>query len=343
MASPHVNDPSSYYSCDRGQNLAWELTICQCLSHPQSPYLKALQEPRTFGRVLGQYLGTEVDLGPEPSVLEIGGGEGTLMAELLRTMPAGEVTMVDLSPYFLERQRAALSGNPRCSFVRADALEFLEGAGRRWDLVISNENLGDLKTYVNLSTARVRDRVARAGGVRPRGGLAPIQRTAEKVVRYGLPLPEADSFSFNIGAIELVERLARRADAVFLSEHGADTQVPSPYREFLSAEGSTGVPRRIRLHGHDEYSVHFGHLERVAQELGFRTSRLHMLEFLGVRHDAGARFVARFENTRSESAQILHEFLHHVVEYQCLLLVRDGSARAADAFGGRGWNSSSIR
>ena len=49
---------------------------------------------------------------------------------------------------------------------------------------------------------------------------------------------------------------------------------------------------------------------------------MHMVDLIGLRRDAGLRFMARVGTTTSEVAEAVHEFCAHVAEYQCLLLIR---------------------
>jgi hypothetical protein len=152
-----------------------------------------------------------------------------------------------------------------------------------------------------------------------------VGRAAELVRTYGLAddvtlAPE--TFAFNVGAVEYLEALAPRARAVFLTEHGSDTVVPERYRELVELPPSDGFPRRIALKGHDEYSIRFSQLARVARRLGYRVERFHLMDLLGLRTDPGARSLVRVPNTQSEAAEVFREFYHHVAEYQGLLLTR---------------------
>jgi len=109
---------------------------------------------------------------------------------------------------------------------------------------------------------------------------------------------------------------------VFLSEHSCDAVVPPPFDEFVALPGSDGYPRRVPLRGHDEYTIKFGHLEAAAQRLGYRVERFPLMDLLGLRSDDEVRTMARNPNRLSETSEIGDEFLHHVAEYQALLLTR---------------------
>jgi SAM-dependent methyltransferase len=314
-----LHDTTAYHAGDIPPSLFWELTICECLGDGASPYQSALERPAPYGELLARFLEARVGLAPTWRVVEVGGGTGSLMAALRRTVPLAEVTMVDLSPAFLARQRQTLAGYPQCRFVARDALDFLAGLDREVDLVISNENLGDLAQVTGIERASLARAVA--GG---EDGPDPLGQVAEVVRRYRLDLSDApERFAFNLGPIRYLERLWPVAKRVFLSEHGADTVVPAPWGEFLSPTPGDGYPRRIPLKGHDEYTIRFGHLARVAQGLGYRVERCHMAELVGLRADEGIRCMARAGTRATERAEVVHEFCEHVADYQCMVLVRD--------------------
>lgn len=329
-----VNDPAAYYAREEAPSLGWEMTVCQCLAERESPYLAALERPRRYGEAVAEFLAGRLGTSAFDTVVEVGGGTGSLMAAFLDAAEAAELTMVDLSPHFSRSQAAALAGRAGVRFVVADALEYLRRSDAPIDLVVSNENIGDLPTYVNLPRDEVLRRAAQPEAA-PAAPDDPVGRTADLVRTYGLEgdlgaAPE--NFAFHVGAVEYLDALARRARAVFLTEHGSDTAVPAPYRDFVELEPSDGFPRRVALKGHDEYTIRFGQLARVARLLGYRVERFHLMELLGLRHDPGARSLVRVLNTRCEAAEVFREFYHHVAEYQGLLLTRP------DSVGQGGWD-----
>ncbi|TAL16226.1 methyltransferase domain-containing protein [bacterium] len=297
-------------------SLLWEMTICQSLSRADAPCANALETRASYGEKLAGFLTSRAGIKPGARIIEVGCGYGTLMESLIGHLRPSAVTMIDISPRFHEMQKTALGSHKNVSFVLSDVFDWLDTPGETADLLISNENIGDFPAADGLSPEKVR-RMLESGITQ---GDTLEGRSVKLIQRYGLPLPEGDEpFALNIGAIEYLEKLKGRAKTVFLSEHSADIVLREPYSGFLDYDPA-GRPRRIELKGHAEYTIRFDHLERVAKALGFKTERVSMLEFLGVRHDAGARFVARAECVGNENAEILHEFLHHVKEYECLLL-----------------------
>jgi hypothetical protein len=60
------------------------MTICHSLAKAESAYAKALIQPASYGGLGGKYLRETTDLPAQPeSIIEVGGGYGSLMAGLL--------------------------------------------------------------------------------------------------------------------------------------------------------------------------------------------------------------------------------------------------------------------
>jgi hypothetical protein len=315
-ATYHTTTP--FYAGAEDPSLFWELTICECLATSGSAYQVALERPGAYGALLARFLRERIGLDASWSVVEVGGGYGSLMVGLLSEMPLQAVTMVDVSPFFSREQRKALGDREGFRFVTRDGIAFFAEEEGEVDLVVSNENLGDLPQVVGLRREALG--AALSDGF-AEGLLGEVART---VRRYGLDLSNApEVFSFNLGPIRYLEAMATRARRVFLSEHSCDTVLPAPWGEFLVPTPGDGYPRRIPLKGHDEYSIRFGDLERVARALGYRATRFPMAEVVGLRSDAGLRAMARVRTHATEAAEVVHEFCEHVADYQCMLLERE--------------------
>ncbi|HEY5996871.1 MAG TPA: class I SAM-dependent methyltransferase [Candidatus Deferrimicrobiaceae bacterium] len=316
---PFLNETGHFYTGE-APSLLWEMTVCQSLADPAGPEARALAEPMPFGALLARWLARRIEIGPATSLLEVGGGYGTLMAAFLDVVPAGRVTMVDLSPRFSTLQREALRGRASVEVVTADVFDWLDRTEASFDLALSNENIGDFPAVDGLDAEALRGR-ARGG---PPFGPDPGERAARLVHRYGLDLPEKGPIAVNVGALEYLEKLLPRVRAAFLSEHSCDAAVGPPWDDFLPWRGDHR-PRRIELKDHAEYTIRFDHLAAVGRALGFACERTSMLELLDVRADAGARFMAAASCVGSPVAEAVHEFLHHVKEYECVLLKKESA------------------
>ena len=73
-----------------------------------------------------------------------------------------------------------------------------------------------------------------------------------------------ETFNVNIGAIEAVGKLCNAGiPYIYVGEHSCEASVPEGLRSVIRIE-STGNPERISLAGHDEYTIKFSYLEKVA-------------------------------------------------------------------------------
>ncbi len=208
-------------------------------------------------------------------IVEVGGGLGHLAAGLLTDLKtrAPEVyaqldyTIVDLSPALRRAQEARLTEagvRDRVRWVAANAEELdahfsaLNAAGSDdsgIDLFVSNEVVGDFTTLkltrelCGLEAEDEADRLAR---------IATLGRASRFVQRLNLK-DAPDPFYFNIGALELVEKLwtaLRPGGGAFISEYGEIAKYPIPSTQL----------------DHLEFSIHFGHLHQLARGLGFQAS-----------------------------------------------------------------------
>jgi hypothetical protein len=82
----------------------------------------------------------------------------------------------------------------------------------------------------------------------------------------------------------------------------------------------TGNPERIRLHGHDEYSIRFSDLERVASTLGYTVKRGHYLDFIEPVIHGEVSFVLHLGSSRIARYEIIGQFIEDLVKYEYLVL-----------------------
>lgn len=218
-------------------------------------------ENRTYGvqlaRVLVERDAVPDDGGRSPmTFVEVGGGTGYFARAFLdglalrapRAYNRMRYVIVDLAPALRASQREKTqSHKDKVRIVGGDA-QTLPLPDASVDLLVANEMIADLPVMP------VR-RVDVDGTSGEDGGPG-----AQVVRKYGLPIDDAPGlFSVNIGAIALVEELARvlkPGGTAFLSEFGSYTSYP---------EQSTHLD-------HPEFSIHFGHLRVAAAKLGLEAT-----------------------------------------------------------------------
>ncbi|MRR16463.1 MAG: class I SAM-dependent methyltransferase, partial [Deltaproteobacteria bacterium] len=141
-----LNTTNEYHR-QRLQSLGWELTVCNALYPENSLCRSVLKSNASFGEHLFDFLSRLIPFSALRNVLEVGGGLGYLMKDLLRLAPHLQATMLDISPFLLQKQMEALAGLP-VRFVEMDFLKVTTAQIHSFDLAIFNENLGDFPTLV---------------------------------------------------------------------------------------------------------------------------------------------------------------------------------------------------
>ncbi len=295
------------------QTLGWELTVCNSLWPEKSPCRGVLRRGGSYGRLLYGFLDRIRPMKDVGRVLEVGGGYGFLMRDFLDLDPGLIPTMLDLSPVLLERQREILTG-ARAGFVHADFLDvdpsFLEG----FDLAVFNENLGDFPVVTGIDRKALRSTGPEGPG--------PLLKAVGFFSRYDLDFPESDPFNCNIGAMMAVEKLCRAGvPRIFLSEHSCEATVPERLAPFVRIV-PTGNPERISLRGHDEYTIAFSHLEKIARRFGYESLRGPLADFIEIDWTDRLRSILRSRLSMNDEHEIIRQFVEDLYKYEFVFFLK---------------------
>jgi phospholipid N-methyltransferase len=203
-------------------------------------------------------------------VLEVGGGTGSFARSFIEQassikMPAGDpieikYQIMELSPSLIESQQQKLAGVvPAVTHYQQDATSF-NLPSRKFDLIIANEVIADFP-------------VAWVKRTRDEGGDSTWHWEGDgagDLERYDLDaLVNADAFLVNTGVFRFIEQAWQHLTAggvVIMSEYG-------------SAET---FPLQSYHLNHEEFSIHFGHVQRCARKVGFDCRLMALKDFLGV-------------------------------------------------------------
>jgi len=203
-------------------------------------------------------------------VLEVGGGTGSFARSFIdkaRSIetPAGEFIeinyqIMDLSPSLIQSQQQKLAGLvPAVTHYQQDATSF-DLPGRTFDLIIANEVIADFP-------------VAWVKRARNQGSDSTEQWEGEgagELKRYDLSeLANADAFLVNTGTFRFIERAWKHltpGGVVIMSEYGSVDTFPIPSYHL----------------NHEEFSIHFGHLQTCARKVGFECRLMALKDFLGL-------------------------------------------------------------
>jgi hypothetical protein len=201
-------------------------------------------------------------------VLEVGGGTGTFARSFIghvsKVLGGGATVnyqIVDLSPVLIHSQREKLSAVvPPIQHFQQDATE-LNLPGRTFDLIISNEVIADFP---------VAPVTRRLNGEPTRNGLEWQGAGASYLEKYELAdVDTPDSFLLNTGAIQFLEKAWHHlapGGAMIVSEYGGESEYPVQAYHL----------------NHEEFSIHFGHLKKCAERIGFNCRLLRLQDFLEI-------------------------------------------------------------
>ena len=202
-------------------------------------------------------------------VLEVGGGTGSFarsfieQARSIRT-PAGEPLQInyqimDLSPALIQSQQQKLGGVvPAVTHHQQDATSF-DLPNRKFDLIIANEVIAD---FPIATVSRMPEDSDSAPHWKGQG--------AGDLEKYGLDgMENAEAFLVNVGVFRFIERAWQHlvpGGVVIMSEYGGINCFPIPSYHL----------------NHEEFSIHFGHVQSCARSVGFETRLMAMKDFLGL-------------------------------------------------------------
>lgn len=292
-------------------SLGWELTVCNALYPETSPCRDALQSNTSFGEHLFRFLCCIVPLSDSKIILEVGGGMGYLMKDFLLRAPQLQATMLDISPFLLQKQMETLAGFP-VNFREMDFLKMSASDLRAFDLVILNENLGDFPALVAQNDHAVSN---------DHDTIRWLDSMAHFKEEYSLPFSANEHI--NIGALEIVEKLCEAGVRyAYLSEHSCEASLDDldfPHCNF----SASGRPEKISLQGHTEFTVKFSYLQTIAQTHGYKTLRGPYIGILPVNLNNKVRAALQSPTPLSDEQEILQQFFFDLHKYEYLVLIKN--------------------
>jgi hypothetical protein len=297
-ADYHINELNS---------LGWEMTVCNALYPETSPCRQALKSNKSFGVLLYHFLEKLFPLNNIHNILEVGGGLGNLMHDFLSLNPQFKATMLDISPHLLAKQKELLQGFA-VNFREIDILQIAVDELSPFDLVLMNENLGDLPTLV----------ANPATGLPAADELSSWQRANYFINKYQLPV--AQNENINIGALEILEKLClAQIKYIFLSEHSCEAVAPDYLKPYLHF-AAPGNPEKISLKGHDEYTVKFSFLQKIAATFNYHVTRGCFTDFLQPDFNDKVQTALRLIAPQTDEQEILRQFIYDLYKYEYLVL-----------------------
>jgi hypothetical protein len=303
-----INTTENYH-VNNLNSLGWELTVCNALYPKSSPCRNVLQFHDSFGVHLYRFLDQLIPIHKVHNVLEVGGGLGHLMHDFLTINPALSVTMLDISPYLLGKQKENLSEFHVC-FCQKDIFKITDELAH-FDLAILNENLGDLPTLIANSDKN-----------------ASIENESYhwqerlKYLREKYDLSFTEKENINIGAMEVVDKLCQaQIKYIYLSEHSCEAMTPEHLKPYLDLTPSNN-PEKITLKGHDEYTIKFSCLQKIAQLCNYEVVRGQFADFLHPDFNDKVKTALRLETPFTSEQEIIRHFIYDLYKYEYMVLIK---------------------
>jgi hypothetical protein len=309
------------YHINHLNTLGWELTICNALYPEKTPLRRVLARNDSYGHLLYEYLNQLIPMKNIKKIIEIGGGYGYLMKDFLDCNRLMEPSMLDISPYLLQQQKETL-GEHRAVYREEDLLETDMAFLSEFDMAIMNENMGDFPTLVNLD-----QEIFQLSSKTANNDLIKAIYFFEE---YKLDQPMSETFHFNLGALQALEKLCVSGiPYIFLGEHSCEAQAPEALRLPVRVE-STGTPEKISLMGHDEYSIQFSYLQKVAEAFDYTCVRGFFADFIPFTITDELRSIITSQGRCGDDDEIICQFIEDLYKYEYLVLINEKMLRSLD-------------
>lgn len=308
-----INKTDKYHKEDL-TTLGWELTISNSLYCENTILRSILQNNEPFGRQLYKYLERYIPISKIENVVEVGGGYGYLMKDFLEMNNAFKSTMIDISPVLIKKQRETLK-KYNVAFFECDFLLIDDGILKNQDLAILNENLGDFPTIIDLKKDNLKLDLSEVED--------PFIKKIKMIFEtYNLPLPEEEIFNFNIGAVNAVEKLCKiGVPYIYIGEHSCEAKTPENLKQFTKIR-STGMPEKISLMGHNEYTIKFSYLEKVGKFYGYKTKRGVFADFIPIRWDKKLKYILFTKGRQGDEEEMICQFIEDLYKYEYLIFIK---------------------
>ncbi|MGD0022634.1 MAG: class I SAM-dependent methyltransferase [Smithellaceae bacterium] len=303
------------YHINNLTSLGWELTVCNALYPENSPCRGVLQTKNSFGVQLYRFLEKLIPFNEIHNILEIGGGLGYLMRDFLSLNRRLKATMLDISPYLLEKQKENLKGF-EIDFYENDILQIKINDLAPFDLIIMNENLGDLPTLV----AHTEENIGHTEEL-----AYYLEKASYLSTKYKMPFAEEENI--NIGAMVLLENICQAGvKYIYLSEHSCESRVPERLKSYINIESSE-IPEKIPLKGHDEYTIKFSYLQKIAEMFHYRVRRGPIANFLPWKINNKVLTALRLVTPFTSEQEIIRQFVYDLYKYEYMILIKGKNRR----------------
>jgi len=305
----NINRTDNYH-LKRLNTLGWELTVCNAMEDALSPVRRVLKNNTSFGNHLLLFLQKYIPLKNIKSVLEIGGGYGYLMRDILNKYKNIKTVMLDISEHLIEMQKNELK-DYNVQFIKNDVFLLDMEFYKHFDLVILNENMGDFPAIENIIINEIS----------PMDNEYYIKRMQYFIDRYNLKYCDNRKVNFNAGACEIIDKLCLcGVPFIYAGEHSCEVEIPDPLSGELQTNPSNN-PEKIKLFGHNEYTIKFSDLQCIAVENNYESYRGRFSDIIEINNSDEINFIMR-SNSQKDDHEIIRQFIEDLNKYEYLVLIR---------------------
>lgn len=262
-----VNRTENYYKklTNAEKSLENELTLSHLLRFPNTFTSNNL----SYGEIIAKKLNIQDGF----HILEVGPGLGDLAENICSCIKDFHYTFCDISYEYIRYLKNRFKGK-NFSFECCDFLELK--TKEKFDVIISNEVLGDLPTIINidLKNPKIKEEDKQ------------IYFDAVMLIKfYNLKISRESNF--NYGALKFIEKAKS-----LLNENG----------KIFVCEHSSKPVKMLKVYGHNEFTIDFDLLENFSKKLGFQVERGCLSNILGIKNKKAVIFYTNPE------LRIIHNF-----------------------------------
>jgi len=108
---------------------------------------------------------------------------------------------------------------------------------------------------------------------------------------------------------------------IYLSEHSCDAAVPEEMQKLIDIK-PTATPEKITLKGHDEYTIKFSQLQKIAEIFNYKVRRGPIADFLPIEFSDKLNTILRFKTPATDEQEIIQQFVYDLYKYEYLILTK---------------------
>ena len=143
--------------------------------------------------------------------------------------------------------------------------------------------------------------------------------------KYNLTFAKEENI--NIGAMVLLENICQAGvKYIYLSEHSCESRVPERLKPYINIE-SAGIPEKIPLKGHDEYTIKFSYLQKIAEMFHYKVRRGPIADFLPLDLNDKVLTALRLVTPFTSEQEIIRQFVYDLYKYEYMILIKEKNRR----------------